>query len=109
MNAEIKRNLEQALPECVLEFLLDTAREFRLRGLELILFGSFAQGRQRPNSDLDLGVRWTSTPDRNLRRQLADRLDALPSIRPIDLVDLDAADETLRAEIARHAVPLADL
>ncbi len=107
--ADIKRHLEQVLPGRVLDFLMVTARDFRSKGLELLLFGSFAQGRQRPNSDLDLGIRWHSKPDREVRRQLAGRLGALPSIRPIDLVDLDAADQSLRAEIAENAIPLADL
>lgn len=108
MKPELQRSLELALPRRVLDFLLDTALDFRAKGAELVLFGSFAQGRHRPTSDLDLAIRWSARPDPSVRRQLAERLEALPSIRPVDLVDLNAVDPSLRAEIARHAVPLAD-
>jgi uncharacterized protein len=105
----VKASLEKSLPPSVLAFLLDTAREFRPKGAELILFGSFAQGQQRPNSDIDLAIRWTSGPIPGVRQELADRIDALPSIRPVDLVDLAAAGDRFKSEILEHAVNLADL
>ena len=55
-----------------------------------ILFGSLAEGRATPASDLDLGVAATTSLDTALKTTLIEALAGI-SGRPVDLVDLQVA------------------
>jgi predicted nucleotidyltransferase len=66
-----------------------------------ILFGSVAQGRQRPDSDIDIAVDagqvLTAASKIALIEALAERTG-----RPIDLIDLKSVAEPLLGQIVRH-------
>ena len=66
-----------------------------------MLFGSIANLRARPDSDVDIAVaaeRVLSVEEKlSLIGQLAERLG-----RPVDLIDLQTAGEPLLGEIIRH-------
>lgn len=66
-----------------------------------VLFGSVAQGRQRPDSDIDIAVDagqvLTAAHKIALIEALAERTG-----RPIDLIDLKAVSEPLLGQIVRH-------
>ena len=66
-----------------------------------LLFGSFAQGRQRPGSDIDIAVAahhdLTAIEAIALVEALAERTG-----RPVDLVDLRRVAEPLLGQILRH-------
>ena len=67
----------------------------------VVLFGSVAQGRQRPDSDIDIAVDagqvLTAANKIALIEALAERTG-----RPIDLVDLKSVAEPLLGQIVRH-------
>lgn len=67
----------------------------------VVLFGSFALGRDRPGSDIDIAVAarrtLTATETIALVEALAERTG-----RPIDLVDLRTVAEPLLGQILRH-------
>lgn len=74
----------------------------RFPALQLALvFGSVAQGRQRPDSDLDIAVaaRQALTADEKI-----DIITALSERtgRPVDLIDLKVVTEPLLGQIVRH-------
>lgn len=73
--------------------------------LAVYLFGSYADGTARPDSDLDLGV-LPRTP--TLRERLLDLLADLTAagFDRVDIVFLDQADPTLRYEVVRRNHPL---
>lgn len=66
-----------------------------------LLFGSFAAGRERPESDIDIAVaaqRPLTAPEKMaIIEALAEQTG-----RPIDLVDLRTAGEPLLGQILRH-------
>ena len=66
-----------------------------------LVFGSVAQGRQRPDSDLDIAVAasqaLTATEKMDIIAALAERTG-----RPIDLIDLKVVAEPLLGQIVRH-------
>ena len=66
-----------------------------------VLFGSFALGRQRAESDLDIAVAadhpLTANEKICIINALAERIG-----RPIDLIDLNVASEPLLGQIVRH-------
>lgn len=66
-----------------------------------VLFGSVAQGRQRPDSDIDIAV------DAGQVLTAADKIALIKALaartgRPIDLIDLKAVSEPLLGQIVRH-------
>ena len=84
------------LPSPVREGLRRLAAESSARGIRLFLFGSFARGDARPNSDLDLGYEMRGGIQPANRTWLLDAVDALPTIRPIDLVDFAGVSPAFR-------------
>ena len=84
------------LPAPVLEGLRRLAAEASARGIRLFLFGSFARGDARPNSDLDLGYELRGGVPPVNRTWLLDAVAALPTIRPIDLVDFAGVSPEFR-------------
>ena len=84
------------LPSPVLEGLRRLAAESSARGIRLFLFGSFARGDARPASDLDLGYEMPGGVQPANRTWLFDAVAALPTIRPIDLVDFASVSPAFR-------------
>ncbi|OOG36212.1 DNA polymerase III subunit beta [Rhodanobacter sp. C06] len=65
------------------------------------VFGSVAQERARPESDVDVAVQAAKPLDTALRMQLIEEL-ALATGRPVDLIDLHAVGEPLLGQILKH-------
>ena len=65
------------------------------------VFGSVAQGRARPDSDVDVAVQMPKPLDSALRTQLIEEL-ALATGRPVDLIDLQTVGEPLLGQILKH-------
>lgn len=75
------------LPPRLVRRLRELSRKYRAEGLSLFIFGSFAQSRQRPTSDLDLGVEWREEPRPEVFLRLYWDVQELPTVRRMDLVD----------------------
>lgn len=69
-----------------------------------VLFGSFARGDQRDDSDIDLGVRFSAGAEED-RDGLEIELGRVTG-HAVDLILLDEAPPLLRFEIARDGVPV---
>ncbi|MCL5966679.1 MAG: nucleotidyltransferase domain-containing protein [Deltaproteobacteria bacterium] len=79
----------------------------RRQGLSLVvLFGSAAEGTERPDSDVDIGVRFRGDYDlsKTLEVQLA--VSALSGGREVDLAVLNRADPLLMKKIAERCLVL---
>jgi len=70
------------------------------------VFGSVAQGRARPDSDVDVAVQMSKPLDTALRMQLIEEL-ALATGRPVDLIDLQTVGEPLLGQILKHGKQVA--
>jgi predicted nucleotidyltransferase len=71
----------------------------------MIIFGSRAKGRERPDSDLDLGVWRLSKWSVDFHRECVEQItDFLPTT--IDLIDLSKIDGPLLQEILCNGVKL---
>jgi uncharacterized protein len=78
-------------------------------GIDLVvLFGSAARGRLKPDSDVDIAVRFTAgRPGFDVEARVAAELHAaLRPPRELDLVLLNQANPTLLAQAAGDGIPL---
>ena len=73
---------------------------------EWILFGSWATGKARPNSDIDLAFRCTPEMPRHTYLIRRESMDDLETLYSIDLVDMNKVDTVLVQEITQEGMPL---
>jgi predicted nucleotidyltransferase len=93
------------LPQRVKASLHSLAQEISASGGKLFVFGSFARGDARPTSDLDIGFT-APLADHQVQQMLVERIPALPTIRPIELVDFDQLEPEFRSVAGKHILPL---
>lgn len=67
----------------------------------VVLFGSVASGRQRPDSDLDIAVAAYQAPTTNDKMALVNALADCTG-RAIDLIDLKVVSDPLLGQILHH-------
>ena len=90
----------QPLVDKVVRVVCDVVHDERLR---VYLFGSWAEGRALSVSDLDIALDAGSPIDPVILQKVADALDELPTLRKIDLVDLQAVDQGFRNRVLQQA------
>lgn len=101
--------LAHTLPARLRRALHLLARTYQEKGLNLFVFGSFAQGNQRPTSDLDLGVEWSGERDPQMFLRLYWAVQDLPTIRKIELVDFSQVDSAFKNVVGSDKIYLASL
>lgn len=87
---------EQSLESEIHEVLQN--RWAALRGYKIILFGSRARGNADSTSDFDVGVLGEQPLDLKAFYEIADALEALPTLYRIDWVDLNRSSDKLRRQ-----------
>jgi predicted nucleotidyltransferase len=73
---------------------------------KLFLFGSWAKATAEPASDIDIAVLGPQALDDMLLLRLRKEIAAIPTLRRVDLVDLNRADERFRQEVLSYGKPL---
>ncbi|MGE0447692.1 MAG: nucleotidyltransferase family protein [Vicinamibacterales bacterium] len=74
-----------------------------LEHYQLFVFGSEVSGRADRSSDIDVGILGAERVPAAVVQEIRERLEALPTLRPFDVVDLTTVDEAFRAEALAHA------
>ncbi|HEX6981847.1 MAG TPA: nucleotidyltransferase domain-containing protein [Balneolaceae bacterium] len=103
-----KKYIEQRLPQRLMDELYGLAEKYRYEGVKLFVFGSFAKLDDRQTSDLDLGVAWIKERSPIVFSKLYRDVMDLPTIRKIDLIDVESVDESFRNHIMKDAVFLSE-
>jgi predicted nucleotidyltransferase len=89
------------LPQKLLEELEQVVHSLKNQGVNLILFGSFAEGKGRAHSDLDLAYDGGRL-DPELVHTMHQKIENLHTVRSVDLVDLQRVDAAVAEEIKSH-------
>ncbi len=71
---------------------------------ELYVFGSFARGDARFNSDLDIALKTGKEVDRKTIAKIRAEIDELKTLRKIDFIYLNTASEDLKEVIQKEGV-----
>ena len=91
----------QPLLEKVIRAVCDHIDEKRLR---MYLFGSWARGRALPISDLDIALDTGKPIEPAIFMKIADALDELPTLRRVDVLDLQSVDQEFRSRVLQEGV-----
>jgi predicted nucleotidyltransferase len=75
--------------------------EFRV-----LLFGSWARGDAQERSDIDVGILGPRAVDDMILLRIKGEIRAIPTLRRIDVVDLNKTDESFREEVLSYAKSL---
>ena len=102
----VANSLTGSLPPQLIYKLRQLAHKYHQDGLDLFVFGSFARGEHKSTSDLDLGVEWRGKRKPEVFLKLYWDIQALPTIRKIELVDFDQADPNFRQIAASDKIYL---
>ena len=89
------------LPKKLLEELEQVVHSLKNQGVNLILFGSFAEGKGRAYSDLDLAYDGGRL-DPEVIHTMHQTIENLYTVRSVDLVDLQRVDAAVAEEIKSH-------
>jgi len=97
------------VPAAILELARSVARIVREElgpGTRLWLFGSWARGVAAPRSDLDVAFECGGPTDIVAKLDAQERVEHLPTLRSIDLVDLEHSGDHIRSAVLREGIPL---
>jgi len=79
----------------------------RLPGeVRIVLFGSWARGDAQETSDIDVGLMGPEAVDDMLLLRIKEEIRCIPTLRGIDVVDLNQTDEEFRRDVLSYAQPL---
>ncbi len=97
------------VPESILALADAVARIVREElgpDTRLWVFGSWANGTAVPRSDLDVAVDARSEIPPRRWLQVQERIEDLPTLRSIDILDLQGIDEGFRSRILADGIEL---
>ena len=70
--------------------------------LRVYLFGSWALGRALSVSDLDIALDTGRPIEQAIVQKIAEALDELPTLRRVDIVDLQTLDQDFRKRVLQQ-------
>lgn len=72
------------------------------RGHQILLFGSWAKGNALKTSDIDIGLLGKRKIPWKTMSKILQETENIPTLRKIDIVDLNASDKTFKKEIIKY-------
>lgn len=76
-------------------------------GYRILLFGSWATLDSTPTSDVDVGILGSEPVDEVVLARIKEEIDRIPTLRKIEVVDLQTVDDRFRATVEKHAERIA--
>lgn len=98
-HVQTKTYFEKQLPKRLAEALYKIAQKYDRKGVTLFIFGSFARDGANKTSDLDLGMLWKEKRNSRISTELYRDIRRLPTIRKIDLVDMEQVDQAFKKKV----------
>lgn len=94
---------EMTVQKIIAETVSILRRHLPEENLKIYLFGSQAKNAADPASDIDIGLLGVEPLDDLRLLRLRDEVKAIPTLRKIEIVDLNKTDAGFRREVLSHA------
>jgi len=69
------------------------------KNYKIYLYGSWMKGNALPNSDIDIAIYGQTEVDALIMIKIKDEIENLPTLRSIDLIDLNLVSENFKVSI----------
>lgn len=92
--------------ERVIKEILNIIKRYLTDNYKILLFGSWAKGDALETSDIDIGILGDKEVPQNLMVKIRQEIDNLPTLRKIDVVDLNLVEDRFKNNVLRYAKPL---
>lgn len=106
---KLSDRVRQKLLVRLISELVHLGKKYQTQGIRIFIFGSAVQENDRQESDLDLGVIWDTERSERIFNSLYWDIQDLPTVRKIDLVDMEQVDPVFRESALRDALFLDEL
>jgi uncharacterized protein len=70
---------------------------------KVFLFGSWAKGNALETSDIDIGILGKKKVKWSLMARILEKIESIPTLRSIDVVDLNSVDKNFKNNVMKHA------
>ncbi len=93
-------------PDKIIQSVTAIIRSYLSTEYRVLLFGSWAKGKALPSSDIDIAILGRQKVGFNTMAQILDKLDDIPTLRSIDIIDLQTKDKRFRETVLEYAKEL---
>ena len=76
------------------------------RGYKFLIFGSWSRGGALPTSDIDIGILGKKKVPHDTMMIIREEAENIPTLRSIDIVDLNAVEEGFKNSVLEYAKPV---
>lgn len=88
--------------EDILKRIVLIIRSYLSKEYQILIFGSWAKGNALDTSDIDIGILGKNVAPRNDMMQILEKIDEIPTLRFIDIVDIKTKSEDFRRNILKY-------
>lgn len=74
--------------------------------VKVYLFGSWAKGKAQPTSDVDIAIDTGKKIDFIVFSKIRSEIDSIPTLRKIDVIDLNSSNKKFSDTILKYALAL---
>ncbi len=89
--------------EEILKEIVKIIRQYLPSDYQVLLFGSWAKGTALETSDLDIGINGPKKVDQEIMIKIKAGLGGIPTLRSVDIVDLNSVGGEFKTDILEHA------
>ena len=90
----------------IISRVVEIIRRYQGGEYKIFLFGSWAKGTAVDTSDMDIALLGPQEIDRDTMIAIKQEIEKIPTLRGIDIVDLQAASVDFRNNVLAHAQPI---
>lgn len=89
--------------EIIIKQIKKTIREKLPINFKILLFGSWVRGDALKTSDLDIGILGKKKVPWPVMVKILEEVEEIPTLRKIDIVDLNATEKKFKNNALKHA------
>lgn len=89
--------------EDIIKEVIKVIRQFLSEDYKVFLFGSWAKGTAINESDLDIAILGPQAVEQEIIIRIKAGVDGIPTLRSIDIVDLNSVGEDFKNKVLEHA------
>lgn len=89
--------------ENIIDEIIKIIRKYIAKEYKVFIFGSWAKGNAQSASDIDVGILGKEKVPWSLMARILDKTEDVRTLRSIDIIDLNAVDDSFKNNVLKHA------